>query len=79
MHGPFWRDITKDEFVAKSVYGLALIESGNGAGSNLVKALKGEDPFNGQYPRMPAGENPPVPDMDIKTIQDWIDDGCPDD
>jgi len=77
-HGAFWRDVTRDDFVAKSVYGLALIDMNNGAGSNLVKALKGEAPFDGsQYPRMPAGGDAPVSDSDIKIIQDWIDNGSP--
>ena len=76
-HGAFWRDTTRDDFVAKSVYGLALIEAKNGAGSNLVKSLKGESPFDGtSFPRMPARRDP-VPESDIKTIQDWIDDDCP--
>jgi len=52
---------------------------GRGAASNLIKALKGEAPFNA-----PAGHFPPfmwggnrVADVDIQFISDWIDDGCP--
>jgi len=44
-HGAFWRGLTRDEFVHKRVFGRALVAIGSGAGSNLVKALKGEAPF----------------------------------
>jgi photosystem II stability/assembly factor-like uncharacterized protein len=87
FHGPFWRNTTRDEFVTKEVFGLALITLGNGAGSNLVKALKGEVPFGADLPdappdatmnRMPSGRAP-VAAPDIAFIQKWIDDGCPED
>ena len=45
VHGAFWRNLTRDQFVAKKVQGLDLLVVGNGAGSNLIKALKGEAPF----------------------------------
>src|ERR1700738_4935031 len=45
MHGPFWRGKTRDEFVALSVMGLPIIVVGDPAGSNLVKALRGNAPF----------------------------------
>ena len=86
VHRAFWRGITRDDFVAKTVFGLALVTPSDGRGSNLVKALKGESPFgidlpdppaDAQFSRMPAGL-PPVPDSDIALIQTWIDDGCPD-
>lgn len=77
-HGAFWRSISRDDFVVRSVFGLQLIEVGNGAASNLVKALKGEVPFDGSnFNRMPAGGLVPVSDDDIKFIEAWIDDGCP--
>ena len=41
VHGPFWRGKTRDEFVALVVRNRQLLVVGNGAGSNLVKALKG--------------------------------------
>lgn len=44
-HRAFWRDVTRDEFVAKVIFGLPLIAVGDGAASILVKALKGETPF----------------------------------
>lgn len=43
-HGAFWRGLTRDQFVAKSVFTLQVITVGQGAPSNLVKALKGETP-----------------------------------
>ena len=45
FHGAFWRGVTRNDFVAKPIFGLPLITVGDGAGSNLVKALKGETPF----------------------------------
>ena len=81
-HRAFWRGVTRDEFVAKKVIGLALVTIGNGAGSNLVKALRGETPFgadtgnpDADFSRMPAGL-PPVPPAEIAFIEKWIDDGC---
>ena len=87
VHGTFWRNLTRNQFVAKSVRNLPLITLGDGAASNLVKALKGESPFGADLPappddalysRMPAGL-PPVPDADIQFIEQWIDDNCPED
>ncbi len=84
-HHAFWRGITRDQFVIKSVFGLPLISLGHGADSNLIKALKGQAPFgsdlNPPTPgankrRMPAGLNP-VADADIAFIEQWINDGCP--
>lgn len=83
FHGAFWRGLTRNLFVAKKVFGLPLIAVGNGAESNLVKALKGETPFGADsgnpeadFNRMPSGR-PPVSTSDIALIQKWIDDGCP--
>jgi photosystem II stability/assembly factor-like uncharacterized protein len=87
FHGAFWRGLTRNQFVAKKVFGLELVTVGNGAGSNLVKALKGESPFGADLPdpppeasfnRMPSGRDP-VAAADIAFIQQWIDDGCPED
>lgn len=84
-HGPFWRNITRDQFVAKKVFGRPLIVLGDGASSNLVRALKGESPFGSDLPdppedadikRMPVGR-PPVLAERIAVIEKWIDDGCP--
>lgn len=82
FHGAFWRGVSRDVFVAKKVFGLQLLLVGDGAGSNLVKALKGETPFgadsanpDADFNRMPSGL-PPVPDEDIVFIENWIDEGC---
>lgn len=46
--------------------------------AGLIKALRGEAPFDGShFPRMPMGR-PPVADGDIAYIEQWIADGCPD-
>ena len=84
-HGAFWRDVSRDEFVAMTVRGKTLLVVGDGANSNLVRALKGEAPFGRDLPdpppgattrRMPAGR-PPAPAESIAAIEQWINDGCP--
>lgn len=84
-HGAFWRGLTRDQFVAKKVFGRPLVIVGDGANSNLVLALKGLVPFGADLPdpspdatmsRMPAGLDP-VPNDSIAVIEQWIDDGCP--
>jgi hypothetical protein len=84
-HGTFWRGLTRDQFVAKSVAGKQLLVVGSGRDSNLVKALRGQLPFGkdlgvpgASLARMPARRDP-VPGADIDLIEQWIDDGCPDD
>jgi hypothetical protein len=54
-HRAFWRDITRDEFVAKKVFGKAVVVLGDGPNSNLVHALKGEFPFGSNLPNPPEG------------------------
>jgi hypothetical protein len=86
-HGPFWRKLSRDEFVAFKVFDKTqLVTVGSSVDSNLIKALKGLAPFGDDLPlpppgatipRMPAGL-PPMPDSDIAFISKWIDDGCPD-
>lgn len=84
-HGAFWQDLTLARFIAEQVFGLDLMVVGNGAGSNLVLALKGTTPFGADigvedaaFPRMPFGFDP-ISDPDIAFIETWITDGCPDD
>ncbi len=89
-HGPFWRSLTRDQFVAKIVFGKKLIHK-NADGtfdaheSNLVRALEGRAPFGNDmvppapgalWPRMPF-DYPPVPDDRILEIRHWITAGCP--
>jgi hypothetical protein len=82
-HGAFWRDISRDEFVVKKVFGRTLVLLGSSPESNLVLALSGVAPFgkdigtvDATMRRMPAGMAE-VPAEDIATIAQWIDDGCP--
>jgi len=52
-------------------------QSGRGAASGLILALKGLAPFDGsQFPRLPWGGTP-VSLENIQFIEKWIDDGCP--
>ena len=82
FHGAFWRGGTRNDFVAKVIFGLPLITVGHGASSHLVKALKGETPFgadqgnaDADFNRMPSGRDA-VSDEDIAFIRQWIDEGC---
>lgn len=84
FHGAFWRELTRDEFVAHEILGLPIVTVGDGNGSTIVKALRGQEPFGqdigtpgATMPRMPAGGLDPVPDEQINVIATWIDDGCP--
>jgi hypothetical protein len=91
-HGNFWRTRTRDQFIAFSFAGLALIAQKPGGGfdpdeSNFVKALEGRSPFGSDLTpptpgatkrRMPAGRAA-VPADKIAIIRQWIADGCPDD
>ena len=78
FHGAFWRNKTRDEFVAHIQFGQRLIILNDPGSSALVRALKGEDPFDGSsFMRMPSGGNPPVPADEVTVIEEWISDGCP--
>jgi hypothetical protein len=51
-----WRGLTRDQFVAEVVFERPLIVVGRGGDSNMIKALKGIEPFDGsEFRRMPAG------------------------
>jgi hypothetical protein len=85
-HGSFWRGVSRDEFVALSVFGLELVVVGDPEASNLVRALRGLAPFGSDLPdsppdsfirRMPAGR-PPASEEDMALIEGWIRAGCPD-
>lgn len=52
-------------------------QPGRGAASGLVRGLRGEFPFDGsEFSRLPFGGKP-VAAKDIRFIEQWIDDGCP--
>lgn len=80
-HHAFWRNVTRDEFVATKLLGHPILVSGDGAHSNLILSLKGEPPFgsgpDAEIPRMPVGFDP-MPDDSIRSLELWIDNGCPD-
>jgi hypothetical protein len=89
-HGPFWRGLSRDQFVAKSIFGKKLIavrpdNSFDPDESNLVKALEGRAPFGANLTPPPAGTifnrmpdgYPPVPAERIAEIRSWIAAGCP--
>jgi hypothetical protein len=84
-HGPFWRGQSRDQFIQFVYANHPLVVVGNGRDSNLVKALRGQKPFGRDigtpgafFRRMPAGRDPVAP-ADIDFIEQWINDGCPDD
>jgi hypothetical protein len=80
-HHAFWRNTTRDEFVAKKLLGQPILVLGDGANSNLILSLKGQPPFgsgpDAEFPRMPVGFDA-VPDDSIRSIEQWINNGCPD-
>lgn len=81
-HGPFWRDVTRDEFVAKRVFNCQIIFSENstfvGPRSPLVQILQNaiECPAGRSRPQMPFGF-PALPAEKVQIISDWIDAQCP--
>ena len=71
--------MSKQEFVGHVLPGfdVKLLEVGHPTASNLVKAMRGVEPFDDViYPRMPYNL-PSVPERDIQYIEEWILDGCP--
>lgn len=84
-HGPFWRGVTRDRFIAMKVGGRPLVAVGDGANSNLVKSLRGVAPFGSDLDPAPAGAAimrmpayaDPISNEDIDRVQAWIDEGCP--
>ncbi len=56
---------------------VAAASAGRGAASGLVRGLRGQFPFDGsQFPPLPWGGTR-VAEPDIQFIEQWIDDGCP--
>lgn len=72
----FW-DLPRDDFVSAVVYSQPVIVPGRPLDSALIKALKGDAPFNGAFDRMPPG-GPYMTASDIEFISQWISDGAPD-
>jgi hypothetical protein len=89
-HGPFWKTLSRNQFVDHSVYGYRLIAvradgTHDPDESNLVKALEGRPPFGSDLeppppgasmPQMPKGYGAVPPDQ-IAEIRAWIGAGCP--
>jgi hypothetical protein len=81
-HGPFWRNISRDEFVAKIVFGCLILHTEDGkfvgSKSQLVTILRGgiTDCKQKLRPQMPVGF-PAVSAEKIQIISDWIDAQCP--
>jgi hypothetical protein len=82
-HHAFWRGITRDQFVAKTVFTIAVVAVGDASSSNIIKALRGQVPFGNDVgtvganlPRMPYGMAA-MPEADINLIEGWINNGCP--
>jgi tyrosinase len=82
----FW-DVSLEQFKDARIHGVPMIAAeqpasccsgeSRSAKSGLIKALRGEAPFDGsQFPPLPWG-GAPVAEADIQFIADWIDDGCP--
>ena len=79
-HGKFW-DTTLANFKSLVLFQGTPLEKqvlivGDGTNSNLIKALRGQTPFDGTYAnRMPDGY-PFLDDDTIDQISAWIDGGC---
>jgi hypothetical protein len=86
-HGNFWRNKTREQFIALKVFGRILLVPGNSSDSNLIRAMRGLSPFGVDVEPPPAGaifdrmpaQRPAVPELSIQFIEKWIADGCPDD
>ena len=82
-HRAFWRGLTRDQFVARKVFGKKLVVPGDADGSDLVKALSAIVPYgkdvgtpDATVARMPARMDPMTPE-NIARIAGWINKGCP--
>lgn len=76
-HGSFLED-SAEGMKAQRLFGVPMIGETSET-SGLVKALRGETPFDGgRFPQFRPG-GVAMPDADIAFIAEWIDDGCPED
>jgi len=76
--GRFWNDYDTLVSTSTKIYDQQpVVVVGNPDASPLIKALKGEAPFDdSSYPRMPQ-DRPPATTQQINDISDWIRNGCP--
>jgi len=81
-HGNFWQNVTRDQFVAKKVFGRILVVPGDVSKSNLFLALAGMPPFDGTgFARMPDVVAVPqaryATPAELQLVGDWITAGAP--
>src|ERR1035438_7545235 len=82
-HGAFWRNVTRDQFVALTVEGIPFLVVGDPGNSHFVTAVTPVCPFGknsvsgnppvcptGTYRQMPAGLAA-MAKADVQTISDW--------
>ena len=81
-HGAMWeRGATEDAQYKAFVTGDAIssypiLKVGDGPDSNIIRALRGQSPFDGStFPQMPPG-GPYLDDATISAIEGWITDGA---
>jgi tyrosinase len=76
-YGRFW-NLPLPELRTVTIYGIAVMRGDAGAPAGLIAGLRGLYPFDGtQFPRLPWGGTA-VAESDIRFIEAWIADGCPD-
>jgi hypothetical protein len=59
-----------------AIPGFPILVKGSSKDSNIIKALKGLSPFDGEFPRMPAPNGPYLDSDTIDAIAAWIDAGA---
>ncbi len=78
LHGDFWKRLAHKDFLVHKVMfaggEIPIIRRFDGANSAIIQALRGTGPFKKfQMPFMRGR----IPDVAIRQIEQWIDDGCP--
>jgi hypothetical protein len=78
FHGPFWADLTRDDFLAVAFPASPVQPNSQGGfdpeGSALIMDLEGTVPGQARMPRF----RPPVPPERIGFLRDWIQADAPD-